>query len=74
MKQLQKRIICILKNDSIIDSKEKEKLQDVKGEYPTLVIKHNISHDTLNCKCCCDDDSAYLEPRLMELTIHCLKR
>ena len=38
---------------------------DVKGEYPTLVIKHNLSHDTLNCKCCRDNDGAYLEPRLM---------
>ena len=25
---------------------------DVKAEYPTLVIKYNISHDTLNCSCC----------------------
>jgi DNA polymerase elongation subunit (family B) len=48
---------------------------DVKGEYPTLVIKHNISfdtlncrccYDTLNCRCCYDNDSAYLEPRLMD--------
>jgi len=39
---------------------------DVKGEYPTLVIKHNISHDTLNCTCCQGTDSAYLEHRLMD--------
>jgi|tagenome__1003787_1003787.scaffolds.fasta_scaffold20982569_2 DNA polymerase I len=39
---------------------------DVKGEYPTLVIKHNISHDTLNCTCCQGNDSAYLERRLMD--------
>ena len=39
---------------------------DVKGEYPTLVIKHNISHDTLNCRCCRGNYSAYLEPRLMD--------
>ncbi|MGA7900959.1 MAG: hypothetical protein WCA39_19100 [Nitrososphaeraceae archaeon] len=39
---------------------------DVKGEYPTLVIKHNISHDTLNCRCCSGNDRAYLEPRLMD--------
>ena len=39
---------------------------DVKGEYPTLAIKHNISHDTLNCNCCHDNNSAYLEQRLMD--------
>jgi len=39
---------------------------DVKGEYPTLVIKYNLSHDTLNCRCCRDNDRAYFEPRLMD--------
>jgi DNA polymerase I len=39
---------------------------DIKGEYPTLVRKYKLSHDTLNCSCCCDNYAAYLEPRLMD--------
>ncbi len=39
---------------------------DVKGMYPTIVINGNISFDTLNCICCKNDPSAYLEKETIE--------
>lgn len=33
---------------------------DVKGMYPFIIIKNNLSFDTLNCNCCKNDPSAYL--------------
>ena len=31
---------------------------DVKSLYPTMMINHNISFDTVNCDCCRDDQEA----------------
>ncbi len=34
---------------------------DAKGMYPTIVINDNLSFDTLNCICCINNPSAYLD-------------
>ena len=38
---------------------------DVKGMYPTIAIKHNISFETVNCRCCKDNPSARIPAEVM---------
>ena len=33
---------------------------DVKGMYPTIAIEHNISFETVNCRCCQNNPKARL--------------
>ncbi len=40
---------------------------DVKGMYPFIIIKNNLSFDTLNCNCCKNDPSAYLNQNTIDL-------
>ncbi|WP_458746097.1 DNA polymerase domain-containing protein [Candidatus Nitrosocosmicus sp. T] len=40
---------------------------DVKGMYPSIIIKNNLSFDTLNCDCCKNDHSAYLNQNTIDL-------
>ncbi|MCD6466156.1 hypothetical protein J7L27_07325, partial [Candidatus Bathyarchaeota archaeon] len=42
---------------------------DFKSLYPTLMLKHNISGETVNCECCKDDGE-----RIPELGYHVCKR
>ena len=39
---------------------------DVKGMYPTIAIKHNISFDTVNCRCCQENPNARLPSEVMD--------
>lgn len=39
---------------------------DVKGMYPSIVINNNLSFDTLNCTCCKNDPSAYLNKETID--------
>lgn len=43
---------------------------DVKSLYPSVMITHNISFDTVNCDCCIDASGAYLTDEVMDL-INC---
>ena len=38
---------------------------DVKGMYPTIAIKHNISFETVNCRCCKDNPIARIPVEVM---------
>jgi hypothetical protein len=38
---------------------------DVKGMYPTIAIKYNISFETVNCRCCKDNPSARIPVEVM---------
>ncbi|WP_148687352.1 DNA polymerase domain-containing protein [Candidatus Nitrosocosmicus hydrocola] len=40
---------------------------DVKGMYPSIIIKNNLSFDTLNCNCCENDPSAYLNQDTIDI-------
>ena len=40
---------------------------DVKSLYPTMMINHNISFDTVNCDCCKDDPNAKVSAEIMNL-------
>ncbi|MGD9673665.1 MAG: DNA polymerase domain-containing protein [Candidatus Nitrosocosmicus sp.] len=40
---------------------------DVKGMYPFIIIKNNLSFDTLNCNCCRNDHSAYLNQHTIDI-------
>jgi DNA polymerase, archaea type len=39
---------------------------DVKGMYPTIAIEHNISFETVNCKCCKDNPEARIPSEVMD--------
>jgi DNA polymerase, archaea type len=39
---------------------------DVKGMYPTIAIAHNISFETVNCRCCKDNPTAKIPVEVME--------
>jgi DNA polymerase, archaea type len=38
---------------------------DVKGMYPTIAIKYNISFETVNCRCCKDNLGARIPAEIM---------
>ena len=38
---------------------------DVKGMYPTIAIEHNISFETVNCRCCKDNPVARIPAEVM---------
>ena len=40
---------------------------DVKSLYPTMMINHNISFDTINCECCKDDSNAKVSTEIMDI-------
>lgn len=40
---------------------------DVKGMYPSIIIKNNLSFDTLNCNCCKNESTAYLNQNTIDL-------
>ena len=40
---------------------------DVKSLYPSIMITHNISFDTVNCNCCKDDPRAKVGNAIMSL-------
>ncbi|ALI35433.1 DNA polymerase I [Candidatus Nitrosocosmicus oleophilus] len=40
---------------------------DAKGMYPTIVINNNLSFDTLNCICCKNTPSAYLDTETIKV-------
>lgn len=40
---------------------------DVKSLYPTMMINHNISFDTINCDCCRLNSSALVATEIMDL-------
>jgi DNA polymerase elongation subunit (family B) len=40
---------------------------DVSSMYPTMIVRHNISTDTVNCDCCCDDPNARVPSEVMKL-------
>jgi DNA polymerase elongation subunit (family B) len=39
---------------------------DVKGMYPTIAIEHNISFETVNCRCCQDNPNARIPSEVMD--------
>ena len=39
---------------------------DIKSLYPTMMINHNISFDTVNCDCCKDDPDAKVSAEIMD--------
>ena len=39
---------------------------DVKGMYPTIAIEHNISFETVNCRCCKDNPAARIPTEVMD--------
>ena len=39
---------------------------DVKGMYPTIAIEHNISFETVNCKCCKENSEARIPSEVMD--------
>jgi DNA polymerase, archaea type len=39
---------------------------DVKGMYPTIAIEHNISFETVNCRCCQDNPHARIPAEVMD--------
>jgi DNA polymerase elongation subunit (family B) len=40
-------------------------LLDVKSLYPTMIIKYNISPETVCCKCCAENAHAYVPGKIM---------
>ena len=40
---------------------------DVKSLYPTMMINHNISFDTVNCDCCKNDLNAKVSAEIMNI-------
>jgi DNA polymerase, archaea type len=38
---------------------------DVKGMYPTIAIEHNVSFETVNCRCCKDNPSSRVSDEVM---------
>ncbi|HZC47898.1 MAG TPA: DNA polymerase domain-containing protein [Nitrososphaeraceae archaeon] len=38
---------------------------DVKGMYPTIAIEHNISFETVNCRCCQDNPNVRIPAEVM---------
>lgn len=40
---------------------------DVKSLYPSMIIGHNISFDTVNCDCCKDDSAAKVDDEIMNI-------
>jgi DNA polymerase elongation subunit (family B) len=40
---------------------------DVKSLYPSMIVAHNISFDTVNCECCKNDSDATVEDGIMNL-------
>ena len=40
---------------------------DVKSLYPTMMINHNISFDTVNCECCKDDHESKVSSEIMNI-------
>src|SRR5919112_2207911 len=38
---------------------------DIKGMYPTIAIEHNISFETVNCRCCQDNPNARIPAEVM---------
>ena len=40
---------------------------DVKSLYPSMMIAHNISFDTVNCDCCKDDLNAKVDDEIMSI-------
>ena len=43
---------------------------DVQGMYPTIAIEHNISFETVNCRCCKDNPNARIPTEVMDESIH----
>src|SRR5919107_1760868 len=39
---------------------------DVKGMYPTIAIEHNISFETVNCRCCQNNSNARIPAEVMD--------
>jgi DNA polymerase, archaea type len=39
---------------------------DVKGMYPTIAIEHNISFETVNCRCCRDNPKTRIPSEVMQ--------
>jgi DNA polymerase elongation subunit (family B) len=39
---------------------------DVKGMYPTIAIEHNISFETVNCRCCQENPNARIPSEVMD--------
>lgn len=48
-------------------NKESIYVLDVKSLYPSMMIAHNISFDTINCKCCTSDPNARVSNDIMRL-------
>lgn len=46
---------------------------DVKGMYGSIIVKNNLSFDTLNCNCCKDDPSAQVDQNTIDLINEYLK-
>ena len=40
---------------------------DVKSLYPSMIVAHNISFDTVNCECCKNDSDARVDDGIMNL-------
>jgi len=40
---------------------------DVKSLYPSMMIAHNISFDTVNCECCKNNPNAKIDDEIMNL-------
>ena len=39
---------------------------DVKGMYPTIAIQHNVSFETVNCRCCKENPDARIPSEVMD--------
>jgi DNA polymerase, archaea type len=39
---------------------------DVKGMYPTIAIQHNVSFETVNCRCCENDPESKVPSEVMD--------
>ena len=46
---------------------------DVKGLYPTVMILHNLSFETVCCDCCKDDPNARVPQSIMDTINHSLR-
>jgi DNA polymerase elongation subunit (family B) len=40
---------------------------DVKSLYPSMMISHNISFDTVNCDCCKENPEAVVDQKVMDI-------
>jgi DNA polymerase, archaea type len=47
--------------------KQRVYVLDVKSLYPSMMINHNISFDTVNCDCCKNNESAKVSSEIMNL-------